>query len=47
MYENDSIESIFVGNGSDMMNDENKYKERVRDIIYNREIVIEDKENEY
>lgn len=45
--ENDSIESIFVGNGSDVMNDEKKYKERVRDIIYNREIVIEDKENEY
>ena len=43
----DSIESIFVGNGSDVMNDEEKYKKRVKDIIYNREIVIEDKENEY
>lgn len=42
-----SIESIFVGGNSDVMCDETKFKERVKDIIYNPSVIIEDKENEY
>lgn len=42
-----SIESIFTDDDFDIMNDEIKFKERVKDIIYNPSINIEDKENEY
>lgn len=45
--ENDSIDDILTGDDDEVLTNEEKYKERVRDIIYNREIVIEDKENEY
>lgn len=30
-----------------IMEDEMRFKARVKDIIYNSEVVIEDKENEY
>lgn len=42
-----TIESIFTNDNPDIMNDETKFKERVKDIIYNSSIAIEDKENEY
>lgn len=42
-----SIESIFTDDNLDIMNDKIKFKERVKDIIYNPSINIEDKENEY
>lgn len=45
--ENDSIEYIFTDGDSSIMNDETKFKERVKDIIYNPSVIIEDKENEY
>jgi hypothetical protein len=45
--EYDSIETILAGDDSDMLDDEMKFKERIKDIIYNPSIVIEDKENEY
>lgn len=45
--EDDSIDDIMTGNDDEILTNREKYKERVRDIIYNREIVIEDKENEY
>lgn len=45
--EYDSIETILAGDDSDMFDDEMKFKERIKDIIYNPSIVIEDKENEY
>lgn len=45
--EYDSIETILAGDDSDTLDDEIKFKERVKDIIYNPSIVIEDKENEY
>lgn len=42
-----SIEDIFTDDNPNIMNDEIKFKERVKDIIYNPSINIEDKENEY
>lgn len=45
--EYDPIETILAGDDSDMFDDEMKFKERIKDIIYNPSIVIEDKENEY
>jgi len=45
--EYDSIETILAGDDSDMLDDEMKFKERIKDIIFNPSIVIEDKENEY
>ena len=45
--EDDSIENIFTNNNSDVMENETRFKTRVKDIIYNSEVVIEDKENEY
>ena len=45
--ENDTIEDIFTGDGSDIMDNKTKFKERVKDIIYNPSVIIEDKENEY
>lgn len=42
-----TIEYIFTDNNPDIMNDETKFKERVKDIIYNSSISIENKENEY
>lgn len=45
--EYDSIETILAGDDSDTLDDEIKFKERIKDIIYNPSIVIEDKENEY
>lgn len=45
--EDDSIESIFTGYKLDIMYDETQFKERVKDIIYNPSVIIEDKENEY
>lgn len=45
--EHDSIENIFTDDNPSIMNDETKFKERVKDIIYNPSIIIEDKENEY
>ena len=47
-YDEDStIEYIFTDGDLDMMNNEEKFKERVKEIIYTESIVIEDKENEY
>lgn len=45
--ENDTIEDIFTGDCSDIMDNKTKFKERVKDIIYNPSVIIEDKENEY
>lgn len=45
--EYDSIETIFVGDDEDTLDNEVKFKNRVKDIIYNPSVVIEDKENEY
>ena len=45
--EYETIEEIFTGDEYGIMEDEVKFKERVRDIIYNPSIIIEDKENEY
>lgn len=45
--EYDSIETIFVGDDGDTLDNEVKFKNRVKDIIYNPSVVIEDKENEY
>lgn len=45
--EDDSIEYIFTDGDSDILDNEAKFKERVRDIIYNPSVNIEDKENEY
>lgn len=45
--ENDSIENIFTNDNSDVMEDEMRFKKRIKDIIYNPEVIIEDKENEY
>ena len=42
-----SVESILTDGDTSMIDDEEKFKKRVKDIIYNRNIVIEDKENEY
>lgn len=42
-----SIETIFTNGDPDILNDKEKFKERVKEIIYNKEIIIEDKENEY
>lgn len=47
-YDEDStIEYIFTDGDLDIMNNEEKFKERVKEIIYTESIVIEDKENEY
>ena len=45
--EYDSIETIFAGDDEDTLDNEVKFKNRVKDIIYNPSVVIEDKENEY
>ena len=47
-YDDDyNIESIFCDKKLDVLIDETKFKERVKDIIYNPSVIIEDKENEY
>lgn len=45
--EYDSIEDIFTNYDSEVMTNKEKFKDRVRDIIYNKNVTIEDKENEY
>lgn len=45
--EDNSIEDIFTNDNSDVMEDETRFKKRVKNIIYNPEVIIEDKENEY
>ena len=45
--EEDSIENIFTDYDSEVMTNKEKFKDRVRDIIYNENVTIEDKENEY
>ena len=45
--ENDTIEDIFTGYDSNVMDNKGKFKERVKDIIYNPSVIIENKENEY
>lgn len=42
-----TIESIFTDDNPDIMNDETLFKERVKDIIYNSSIAIENKENDW
>lgn len=42
-----SIEDIFTDDNDSVLTDKDLFKARVRDIIYNPEIIIEDKENEY
>ena len=44
--EYESVEYIFSDGNSSIMVDEIKFKERVKDIIYNPSVIIEDKENE-
>lgn len=41
------IEDIFTDNNPDILDDEMKFKERVRDIIFNPTTVIEDKTDEW
>ena len=41
------IENIFTNNDDDIMTNKEKFKERVKFIIYNDDVIIEDKENEY
>ena len=45
--EYDSIEKIFTDDNPEVLDDEVKFKKRVKDIIYNSATVIEDKENEW
>lgn len=45
--EYDSIEKIFTDDNPEVLDDEVKFKKRVKDIIYNSAVVIEDKENEW
>ena len=45
--EYDLIEAIFTNYDSEVMTNKEKFKDRVRDIIYNKNVTIEDKENEY
>lgn len=42
-----TIEDIFTDNNPDILDDEMKFKERVRDIIFNPTTVIEDKIDEW
>ena len=43
----DSIENIFTDDNLDIMESETLFKERVKDIIYNKSISIGDKENDW
>lgn len=43
----DSIKNIFTDGNLDIMESETLFKERVKDIIYNKSISIEDKENDW
>ena len=45
--EESTVESIFTKDNPSILEDEVKFKERVKHIIYNPEVIIEDKENEY
>lgn len=45
--EYNTVEDVFTGDDEDVMNNEVKFKNRVKDIIYNPSIIIENKENEY
>lgn len=45
--EDETVEYIFTKGDSSILDDEEKFKERVKYIIYNPEVIIEDKENEY
>ena len=42
-----TIEDIFTNKEPSVMNDEAKFKERVKYIIYNPSVIIEDEEDEY
>lgn len=44
--EYDSIEDIFTDNDKSILSDETKFKARVKDIIYNPYLAIEDREEE-
>ena len=45
--ENNTIESIFCAGDLDTLNNEWKFKNMVKHIIYDPSVIIEDKENEY
>ena len=45
--EYNTVKDIFTNDDEDVMNDEAKFKERVKYLIYNPSIIIESKENEY
>ncbi len=45
--EYNGIEKVFTGNDDEVMTNKDKFKERVKYIIYNHEVIIESKENEY
>lgn len=45
--EYETIESIFTNGDESILDDEQKFKARVKDIIYNPNIEIESKENEH
>lgn len=45
--EQDTIEEIFTNYDSSVLNDEAKFKERVKFIIYDPTVVIEDEEDEW
>lgn len=45
--ENNSIEYIFTNGDTDVLTNKEKFKERIKDIIYNPNVIIYDNENEY
>ena len=45
--EDETVEYIFTDGNSEIMTNKEKFKERVKDIVYNKEIIIMDKEDEW
>ena len=45
--EYESVEEIFTDGDEWVLKDRDKFKARVKDIIYNKNVIIESKENEY
>ena len=45
--EDDTVEDIFTGGHDNIIENEELFKKRVKDIIYNPEVLIKDEEEEY
>ena len=45
--EDDTVDNIFTGGHDNIMDNEELFKKRVKDIIYNPEVIIKDEEEEY